>query len=117
MVIERGEIWWADLPEPVGSGPGLPRPVLIIQSDKFNQSRINTVVIAIISKNIKLTDSEGNVLLTSRQSGLPKDSVVNVSQLFTIDESLLRDYVSMLPDKKMEQIDNGLRLVLSLPKI
>lgn len=117
MVIERGEIWWADLPEPVGSSPGLPRPILIIQSDKFNRSRINTVVTAIISTNVRLADSEGNVLLTARQSGLPKDSVVNISQLFTIDESLLRDYVSALAAKKMEQVDNGLRLVLSLPKV
>lgn len=117
MVIERGEIWWADLPEPVGSSSGLPRPVLIIQSDKFNRSRINTVVIAIISTSLRLADSEGNVLLTARQSNLPKDSVVNISQLFTIDESLLRDYVGALSAKKLEQIDNGLRLVLSLPKV
>lgn len=117
VIIERGEIWWTDLPKPVGSSPGLPRPVLIIQSDKFNQSRINTVVIAIISTNLKLTNSEGNVLLTARQSNLPKDSVVNISQLFTIDESLLRDYAGTLSAKKMEQVDSGLRLVLSLPKI
>jgi mRNA interferase MazF len=114
MVIERGEIWWADLPDPVGSNPGFPRPVLIIQSDKFNRSRINTVVIAIISTNLKLAKSEGNVLLTARQSNLPKDSVVNVSQLFTIDKSLLRDFVGALSANKMEQIDKGLRLVLSL---
>ncbi len=117
MVIERGEIWWANLPEPVGSSPGLPRPVLIIQSDKFNRSRINTVVIAVISTSLRLADSEGNVLLTARQSNLPKDSVVNISQLFTIDESLLRDYVGALSAKKIKQIDNGLRLVLSLPKV
>jgi mRNA interferase MazF len=114
MVIERGEIWWADLPDPVGSNPGFPRPVLIIQSDKFNRSRINTVVIAIISTNLKLVKSEGNVHLTARQSNLPKDSVVNVSQLFTIDENLLRDYAGTLSERKMEQIDKGLRLVLSL---
>jgi len=114
MVIERGEIWWADLPDPVGSSPGFERPVLIVQSDRFNKSAINTVVIAIISTNLKLTNSEGNVLLTARQSGLPKDSVVNVSQLFTIDESLLREYAGSLSAKKMEQIDKGLRLVLSL---
>jgi len=117
MVIERGEIWWADLPEPTGSGPGSPRPVLIVQSDKFNRSRINTVVIVIISTSLKFANAEGNILLTARQSHLPKDSVVNVSQFFTIDESLLRDYVSALPAKKMEQVDNGLRLVLSLPKV
>ena len=102
------------MPEPVGSSPGLPRPVLIVQSDKFNRSLINTVVIAVITTNLKLANAEGNVLLTARQSGLPKDSVVNVSQLFTIDESLLRDYVSALPAKKLEQVEDGLRLVLSL---
>lgn len=117
MVIERGEIWWADLPEPAGSSPGFPRPVLIVQSDKFNRSRINTVIIAIISTNTRLANAEGNVLLTARQSNLPKDSVVNVSQLFTIDESALRDFVAALSAKKMEQVDKGLRLVLSLPKI
>ena len=117
MVVERGEIWWANLPEPVGSSPGFPRPVLIVQSDRFNRSQINTVVIAIVSTNLKLADSEGNVLLTARQTNLPKDSVVNVSQLFTIDESLLRDFVSALPAKKMEQVDRGLRLVLSLPRV
>lgn len=114
MVIERGEIWWADLPEPIGSNPGFSRPVLIIQSDKFNRSRINTVIIAIISTNLKLINSEGNVLLTKRQCNLPKDSVVNISQLFTIDQSFLRDFVGTLPTKKLKQIDKGLRLVLSL---
>ncbi len=114
MVIGRGDIWWANLPEPVGSSPGYPRPVLIIQSDTFNRSQINTVVIAIITTNTKLANSLGNVRLTTNQSGLPKESVVNVSQLFTVDDSVLRDYVSTISDKKMEQIDNGLRLVLFL---
>ncbi|MCY7375066.1 MAG: type II toxin-antitoxin system PemK/MazF family toxin [Pyrinomonadaceae bacterium] len=117
MVVERGEIWWANLLEPVGSSPGFPRPVLIIQSDKFNRSRINTVVIAIISTNLKLADSEGNVLLTARQTNLPKNSVVSISQLFTIDESVLRDFVGVLSANKMERVDKGLRLILSLPKI
>jgi mRNA interferase MazF len=114
VVIQRGDIWWASLPDPAASGPGYPRPVLIIQSDRFNQSQINTVVIAIITTNTKLADSLGNVLLTIRQSGLPKVSVVNISQLFTIDESLLDDYVSTLSEGTMEQIDRGLRLILSL---
>lgn len=114
MVVERGEIWWANLPEPTGSGPGFPRPVLVIQSDKFNRSQINTVVVAIISTNLKLANSEGNVLLTTRQSSLPKDSVVNISQLFTLDESVLIDFVGALSANKLEQIDKGLRLVLSL---
>ena len=114
MVIERGEIWWADLPEPVGSTPGLPRPVLIVQSDTVNQSRLNTVVIAVVTTNTKLANSEGNVLLLSRQSNLPKDSVINVSQLFTIDKSILRDFVSALSEKKMKQVNDGLRFILSL---
>lgn len=105
------------MPEPTGSSPGLPRPVLVIQSDKFNKSLINTIVIAIITTNLKLADAEGNVHLTARQTNLPKDSVVNVSQLFTIDKSLLRDYAGALPAKKMERIETGLRLVLSLPKL
>jgi mRNA interferase MazF len=114
MVINRGEIWWANLPDPTGSSPGFRRPVLIVQSDKFNHSRINTVIILIISTNLKLEKAEGNVLITAKQSGLPKDSVVNVSQLFTIDESLLDENVETLSERKMEQIDKGLRLVLSL---
>lgn len=114
MVINRGEIWWTNLPEPTGSGPGFRRPVLIVQSDKFNHSKINTVVILIISTNLRLADSEGNILITAKQSGLPKDSVVNVSQLFTIDESLLDEYAETLSERKMEQIDQGLRLVLAL---
>jgi mRNA interferase MazF len=114
MVIHRGDIWWGDLPQPVGSGPGFRRPVLVVQSDRFNSSAINTVVIAIISKNTNLANSEGNVLLASQQSGLPKDSVVNVSQLFTVDESILIDYVSSVSEKKMSQIDIGLRKVLAL---
>jgi mRNA interferase MazF len=114
MVTKRGDIWWAALPEPTGSGPGYPRPVLIVQSDRFNVSAINTVVIAIITRNTKLADSEGNVLITATQSNLPHDSVVNVSQLFTIDESTLSEFVTTLSGKKMSQIDNGLRKVLGL---
>lgn len=114
MVIERGEIWRADLPDPPGSGLGFPRPVLIVQSDEFNQSKIGTIVIAVITANLNLARASGNVLLTTKQSGLPKESVVNVSQLLTIDRRLLSNYVGTLSAKKMEQVENGLRLVLSL---
>lgn len=114
MVVERGEIWWADLPEPTGSGPGLPHPVLIVQSDTFNRSAINTVVIAVITSNTNLADSLGNVLLSERASGLPKDSVVNITQLFTLDRSLLTEFVGVLSARKMAQVEKGLRLVLSL---
>lgn len=114
MVIQRGDIWWGSMAETVGSSPGYSRPVLVIQSDRFNQSKINTVVIAVITKNTDLINSEGNVSITKQQSKLPCDSVINVSQLFTIDESQLRDYISSLSDKKMRQVDLGLRKVLSL---
>lgn len=114
MVVERGEIWWADLPDPIGSSPGFPRPVLIVQSDEFNQSKIGTVVITAITTNLNLARASGNVLLTPKQSGLSKESVVNVSQLLTIDKRLLNDYIGILSAKKMEQVENGLRLVLAL---
>ena len=112
--MQRGEIWWASLPEPSGSGPSLRRPVLVIQSDLFNQSRIQTVIVAVITKNPALAEAPGNVLLSARVSRLPLDSVVNISQIITIDKSLLTEYVSTLTGKKMQQVAAGLRLVLEL---
>lgn len=114
MVGKRGEIWWADLGEPRGSSPGFERPVVIIQSDFFNQSRINTLIVAIITSNLLLSEMAGNVKLSPRTSGLEKESVVNITQLFTIDKKDLLEYVETLSERKMEQIDKGLRLVLSL---
>jgi mRNA interferase MazF len=114
MVMERGDIWWANLPDPVGSNPGHRRPVLIIQSDAFNRSRINTVVVAVITSNLKLAKAPGNIFLSKRSSGLPKDSVVNVSQILTIDKTFLFEHVSTLSKRKMEQINKGLRLFLEL---
>jgi len=114
VVIKRGDIWWAGLPEPTGSGPRFGRPVLVVQSDRFNASAINTVVVAVITKNTGLAEAEGNLLITSAQSDLPHDSVVNISQLFTVDESTLREFVTTLSSKKMAQIDSGLRKVLAL---
>jgi len=113
-VIERGEIWWASLPDTVGSGPGFRRPALVIQSDPFNQSRIQTVIVAAITSQVELGQAPGNVTLTARVSGLNRDSVVNVSQLLTIDRTLLTEYVSSIPARKMEQVDQGLRLALGL---
>lgn len=113
-MVKRGEIWWADLPEPQGSSPGFRRPVLVIQSNRFNKSKINTVIVAIITGNTKYKDSFGNVLLKAKSSGLPKDSVVNVSQLYTMDERFLLEYIETLSDRKIEQVDKGLRIVLSL---
>jgi mRNA interferase MazF len=114
MVMQRGEIWWANLSEPKGSGPGLRRPVLIVQADAFNQSRIQTVIVAVITKNLNLAEAPGNVSLTARVSHLPVDSVVNVSQIVTLDKSLLTDYVATLQSKKNKQVEAGMRLVLGL---
>lgn len=114
MVVERGEIWWADLGEPRGSSPGFHRPVLIIQSDFFNKTRINTLIVAIITTNSRLAEMPGNILLSKRASGLKKESVVNSSQIFTVDRTDLLEYIETISERKMEQVDNGLRLVLSL---
>jgi mRNA interferase MazF len=114
LVIQRGEIWWAALPEPVGSSPGYSRPILIIQSNDFNQSRIGTVIAVVITSNAKLAQAPGNIFLPKKISSLPKDSVVNVSQIITIDKSFLTQQVGFLPSKILEQVEMGLRLVLSL---
>jgi mRNA interferase MazF len=114
MVGERGEIWWADLGQPRGSSPGFERPVVIIQSDFFNQTKIQTCIVAIITTNLRLEKLDGNVFLSTRASSLKEESVVNVSQIFTVDRQDLFDFVGTLSKRKMEQIDNGLRLILSL---
>jgi len=112
--MKRGEIWWASLPEPTGSGPGFRRPVLIVQSNPFNSSRIATVVVAVISSNLRLSAAPGNVEIAKKESGLGKPSVVNVSQILTLDRKLLTEQVRRLSEKKMVEIDQGLRAVLGL---
>lgn len=114
MVIQRGDLWWASLPEPVSSEPGFRRPVLIIQSDDFNRSRINTVIAVVITSNIRLADAPGNVFLPHQATNLPKDSVANVSQVITLDKSFLTEQIGTLPLKQLHQIEAGLRLVLAL---
>jgi mRNA interferase MazF len=113
-VVKRGEVWWADLREPEGSAPGFRRPVLIVQSDAFNASRIGTVVVAAITSNMRLADAPGNVRLTRRQSKLPRESVVNVSQLLSLDRRLLVERVGKIADAWMASVDSGMRLALSL---
>jgi mRNA interferase MazF len=112
--MQRGEIWWANLPEPVGSGPGYRRPVLVIQADPFTRSRIKTVIVAVITKNTALAKAPGNALLPAQDSGLELDSVVNVSQIITLDKTLLTEYVGSLPFALMTKVDAGLRLVIGL---
>ena len=112
--MQRGEIWWAELPVPVASEPGYRRPVVIVQSNEFNRSRIRTVIAAILTTNLRLAEAPGNVLLTVDQTDLPQDSVVNVSQVITADKSFLIERVSKISDRVMLLIDEGLRLVLAL---
>jgi len=114
MVIKRGQIWWAELPEPVGSGPGYKRPLLIIQANTFNTSRIHTVIAAVITSNLNLSAAPGNILLSTKKSKLPKKSVINVSQLITVDKSFLTQKQSTLPTSIMAQVNEGIRLVLHL---
>ena len=113
-MIQRGEIWWADLAEPGGSEPGFRRPVVVIQSDAFNRSRIGTVVVAAITSNLELAGAPGNVRLSRRESKLPRESVVNVSQLLTLDRRFLTERVGRLPASALAQVEAGLRVVLSL---
>ena len=112
--MKRGEVWWASLPEPAGSGPGYRRPVLVVQSNPFNESRISTVVIATITSNLTLAEAPGNVRIAKAESGLSKPSVVNVSQVLTVDRSILTERVRTLPLEVMHRVNSGLRLVLGL---
>ncbi len=112
--MRRGEVWWANLPTPSGSGPGHRRPVVVIQSNTFNESRIRTVVVAVITSNLRLRNAPGNVFLNHSEHGLPKDSVVNVSQIFTLDKSFLTERVTILSSETMAAVDSGLQLVTGL---
>lgn len=107
-------MWWASLPEPTGSGPGFRRPVLVVQSNSFNQSRISTVVVTVVTSNVALAEAPGNVRLAKSEAGLPRASVVNVSQLLTIDRALLTLRVKALSGQTMARVDEGLRLVMGL---
>ena len=114
MVIARGEVWWADLPAPRGSAPGYRHPVLVLQSDRFNRSAIGTIVAVVITSNLRLADAPGNVRLRKKDSGLPRDSVANVSQIATLDRSDLVKRVGRLGARLLASVDNGLGLVLDL---
>lgn len=107
-------MWWASLPEPSGSGPGFRRPVLVVSADSFNDSRIHTVIVSVITSNLRLGDAPGNVRLPARTAGLPKPSVVNVSQLLSVDKSFCTVRLGRMPPRALAEVDNGLRAVLSL---
>jgi mRNA interferase MazF len=112
--VARGDVWWADLPDPVASDPGGTRPVLILQANAFNRSRISTVLAVVITTNERLADAPGNVRLSSRETGLREPSVVNVSQIVTADRTFLRQRIGRLRSETMARVESGLRLILGL---
>lgn len=114
MVVERGQVWWADLGEPVGSEPGFRRPILVVQSDAFNRSRLRTVIAVVLTSNLRLVDAPGNVLVPRKAAGLPKDSVANVSQIITVDRDFLVEPAGRIRGHLLEDVETGLRLVLAL---
>ena len=111
-MIAQGEVWWADLPAPAGSEPGFRRPVVVVQTDAFNRSRLATVVCVALTSNLRWADAPGNVLLAARSTGLPKDSVANVSQIVTLDREVLTSRVGTLPDSKLQLVLLGIDIVL-----
>ena len=112
MVIGQGEVWWADIGEPIGSAPGFRRPVVVVQSDAINRSRIGTVVCVPMTSNLKWANAPGNVLLKANLTGLPKDSVANVSLIVALDKDQLTERSSKLPRRQLQAILNGIDVIL-----
>ena len=112
MVISQGDIWWADLPQPTGSGPGFRRPVVVVQGDSLNRSRIATVVCIPLTGNVKWANAPGNVMLSPRLTGLSKDSVANVSQIVSLDKALLTERAGRLPRAQLALVLSGIDVVL-----
>lgn len=113
MVVNQGDIFWVQLDEPAGSGPGYPRPHVVIQNDIFNHSRLNTVVVCGLTTNLQRATAPGNVLLEPGEGELLKQSVVNVTQLFTVDKSVLEERIGTLSPRRVAQILEGISLVLT----
>jgi mRNA interferase MazF len=114
VVVERGQVWWADLDEPAGSQPGFRRPVLVVQDDAFNRSRLRTVIAVVLTSNLRLVEAPGNVLIPGKAAGLPKDSVANVSQVITVDRDFLSEPAGRIRGRLLTEVEHGLRLVLGL---
>ena len=112
--MKKGEVWWASLGEPRGSEPGYKRPVVIVSANEFNKSTIKTVIVAVITSNLRLAEAPGNFSVSKKDSGLAKESVVNVSQLLTLDKSYLVEKSKKLPELKLIRLNEGLKLVLAI---
>jgi len=110
--MSQGEVWWADLPPPTRSEPGFRRPVVIVQGDALNRSRVATVVCVPLTSNLRWADAPGNVLLTARATGLPKDSVANVSQVVALDRGVLAERAGKLSRAKVDLLLSGIDVVL-----
>lgn len=111
-MIGQGEVWWADLPAPSGSGPGFRRPVVVVQSDAFNRSALRTVVCVALTSNLRWADAPGNVLLSVRASGLPRECVANVTQVVTLDKADLTERVGKIPGSKLDLVLAGFDILL-----
>lgn len=112
MVVSQGDVCWASLPDPTGSGSGFRRPVVVVQGDAFNASRLATVVVVPLTSNVRWASAPGNVLLGARRTGLPRDSVANVLQIVAVDRALLSERAARLRDEEVELVLNGIDLVL-----
>ena len=112
MVVAQGEVWWADLHDPIGSEPGYSRPVVVVQGDPLNRSRIETLVCIPLTSNLRWANAPGNLLLPAQSTGLRKDSVANVSQILSLDKSMLRDRVGKLSRAKVELLLSGIDIML-----
>lgn len=113
-MIRRGEIWWGSLPVPVSSEPGYRRPVLVVQTNDFNEGRLSTVIVLAITSNLRLAGAPGNDLCHKRGTGLAKDSVINVSQAATVNKTRLTQRIGTLSTTLMQEVEAGMRLVLGL---
>jgi mRNA interferase MazF len=117
MVIRQGDVFWLELPEPTGSGPGYRHPHVVVQNDVFNRSRTNTVIVCALTSNLRLGILPGNVLLEPGEAGLPKQSVVNVSQVFTVDKRQLGERIGSLSARRVREVLEGLALLLEPPHL
>ena len=112
--MKRGQLWWAGLDDAVGSGPGYRHPVLVVSTNPFNDSRISTIIVCVITSNLRLARAPGNVHVSAHESGLPKDSVVNVTQVLTVEKAVLSERIGYLAQDRMKDVEQGLRTVMGL---
>lgn len=112
MVVSQGDVWWGKLPPPIGSGPGFDRPVVVVQGDAFNRSRIRTIVVVPLTRTLRLATAPGNVLVAAGPAGIPHDSVADVSQIYTIDRQRLRRRIGQLPAAQLSAVLSGIDVVL-----